>query len=204
MARKKLPISKVRQLIHESDERSCRGRSERLRFLLSKEDPNPFPTPALAYEYYEETRLCWYVGAFVATIVMAQLSFEELFRANYRAATGVDGKLNCGKKVNQASFSDLIKQAKNDKWISENEATSLHSLRKNVRNPYVHVKDAELRSGKQNLKSANFISQYLKIRAVQLKAPFLLEIIEKDTEQEARESVQLLVTLFPEISRRSW
>jgi len=187
--------SEIKRLIHEGDERSYDGRLKRLRFLLSIEGQEPFPTPALASEYYEEARLCWYVGAFVATILMVQLSFEELFRSHYRVAKGVGRKLDCDKKVDDASFYDLIEEAKNDKWISEEDAKLLHKLRKNVRNPYVHVKDIKVKDDDNpNLKGPNFITQHFKIEAP--------EVIGSDVENEAREAVQLLVTLFPEISRR--
>jgi hypothetical protein len=187
--------SEIRNLLLESDERSYNGRFERLRFLLSIEDQEPFPVPALVYEYYEEARLCWYMGAFVATIVMVQLSFEELLRSHYRMAKGIGGKLNCGKKVDQANFSDLIDEAYNDNSISEEEAKLLHNLRKNIRNPYVHVKDIKVNSGgKPDRKRPNFFTQYLKI-----KAP---EVIGCDVENEAKEVIQLLVTLLPKISSR--
>ena len=189
--------SKIRNLLLEGDEHSYNGRFERLRFLLSIEDQEPFPISALVYEYYEEARLCWYVGAFVATIVMVQLSFEELLRSHYRVVKGIGGKLSCGKKVDRARFYDLINEAHNDSLISEEEAKLLHNLRKNIRNPYVHVKDIKVNSnGKQNLKRPNFFTQYLKI-----KAP---EVIECDVENEAKEAIQLLVTLLPKISRLLW
>jgi len=195
MKSKYLLENKIRQLIREGDKRSYSGRLERLRFLLSIEVQEPFPTSALASEYYEEMRLCWYVGAFVATIVMAQLAFEELFRSHYRVANGIGGKLNCNKKVDNANFYDLIEEAKNDRWILGEEAKLLHDLRKNVRNPYVHVKDIKLNNkGRPNLREGNFFSQLLKI-----KAPGLLG---NDAETEAKKTIQLVVTLFPEISRR--
>ncbi|MGB3478749.1 MAG: hypothetical protein WBB67_06280 [bacterium] len=187
--------NEIKRLMLEGDKRSYSGRLERLRFLLSIEDQEPFPTSALASEYYEEMRLCWYVGAFVAAIVMAQLAFEELLRSHYRVAKGIGGKLNCDKKVDNASFYDLIEEAKNDKWISGKEAKLLHSLRKNVRNPYVHVKDIKLNNkGRPNLKKDNFFNQFLMI-----KAPGLLG---SDVETEAKKTIQLVITLFPEISRR--
>ena len=187
--------SEIQKLIHEGDNQSYNGRFDRLKFLLSVENQFSFPTPALASEYYEEARLCWYVGAFVATITMVQLAFEELLRSHYRVAKGVGGKLNCGIKVDQASFSNLIDEATNDKWILEEEAKSLHNLRKNVRNPYVHVKDVKVNDyGKTNLKKPNFFIQYLKI-----KAP---EVIGADVENEAKWAIQLLVTLLPKISCR--
>lgn len=98
----------LERLMRGADERAHNGRLERLRFLLSKQDPNPAPVDALAYEYFEEARLCWYVGAFVATIVMSQLALEEMVRAHYRRWKGVDGKLNEGLKVDEASFLNLI------------------------------------------------------------------------------------------------
>jgi len=110
--------SEIRRLIHEQEDRSFPGRLERLRFLLSIQKQPPFPSPRLAYEYYEEARLCWYVGAFVASIVMVQLAFEELLRSHYRVAKGVGGKLDCGKKVDDAGFANLINEARNDMYIS--------------------------------------------------------------------------------------
>lgn len=187
--------SEIKTLIVEGDERSYNGRFERLRFLLLIEDQEPFPISVLVSEYYEEARLCWYVGAFVATIVMVQLSFEELLHSHYRMAKGIGGRLNCGKKVDQSSFSDLIEEGQNDNWILEGEAKALHNLRKNIRNPYVHVKDIKITSdGKPDLRRHNFFTQHLKI-----KAP---EVMGCNVENEAKEAIQLLVTLLPEISRR--
>jgi len=189
---------KIRRLIHEGDKRSYNCRFERLRFLLGVETQSYFPAPALAIEYYEEARLCWYVGAFVSTIIMTQLAFEELLRSHYRVAKGVGGKIICGKrtkKVDDMTFIDLIEEAKGDKWISKQEASLLNKLRKNARNLYVHVKDFKInKNGKPNLKKSNFFIQYLKI-----KAP---EVIGYDITDEAKEAIKLLVTLFPSISSR--
>lgn len=188
--------SEIRQLIYESDKHAYSGRLKRLKFLLLiEEEQKPFPVSALANEYYEEARLCWYVGAFVSTIIMTQLSFEELFRAHYRAARGIRGKLDCGKKVDDASFFDLIQQARMDNWISDNEENLLNELRKNLRNPYVHVKDfSPTDKGKQTQQKPDFFIQFLKIKGSKL--------IKVSAENEAGKSVQLLVTLFPAISGR--
>lgn len=185
----------IEQLIHEGDERSHNGRLERLKFLLSIQSQNEYPAPALAHEYYEEARLCWYVGAFVATIVMVQLSFEELLRSHYRVAKGVGGKLSSGKQVNNAGFYELINEAENDRYISMQEAESLHDLRKNIRNPFVHVKDIEVNTnGKQSFKKPDFFTQTLKIVAP--------EILGSDVIDEAKGAIRLLGTVFPEISSR--
>jgi len=196
--------SEIRRLISEGDQRSYNSRLERLRFLLSIERQKPFPISALVSEYYEEARLCWYFGAFISTIVMVQLSFEELFRAHYRAAKGVGGELNSGKKVDNASFFDLIEEAKNDKWISLDEANLLHNFRKNIRNPYVHVKDIQIANGeKADLRKPNFGTQYFKIKSLKIKDPEIKKLIRFDVEAEAKESIRLLVSSLPEISRRS-
>jgi hypothetical protein len=185
----------IRELIEEGDIHSYKGRFERLKFLLSIESQKSFPVSALVHEYYEEARLCWYVGAFTATIVMVQISFEELFRSHYRVAKGVGGALNCSKPVDNATFHDLILEARNDRWISEEEAKSLDDFRKNIRNPYVHLKDIKSdQCGRPDLKKSNFLTQLLKIEAS--------ELMESDVEQEAKYAIQLLVTMLPEISSR--
>jgi len=190
--------SELRKLIHKADQRSYCGRLERLKFLFGIEKQSGFPAPPLAVEYYEEARLCWYVGAFVATILMTQLAFEELMRSHYRVVKGVGGKLIFNKKikkVDDTTFFDLIEAAKNDKWISKAEANELHNLRKNIRNPYVHVKNFKIsKNGKPNLKKPNFFIQYLKI-----KAP---ELIRYDVEDEAKDAIKILVILFPLMSLR--
>lgn len=187
----------IEQLMHDGDARSYNGRLERLKFLLSIESQNehPIPLPALAYEYYEEARLCWYTGAFVAAIIMVQISFEELLRSHYRAAKGVSGKLSNTKKVDDAGFSDLINEAKKEGYISAQEAGSLHNLRKNIRNSFTHVKDIKVDEKENaNLKTPNFFTQTLKIQAP--------EVLGSDVVEEAKDAIKLLVVAFPEISKR--
>lgn len=187
--------SEIKKLIFEADKQSYSGRLERWKWLLSIEDQEAFPAPALAVEYYEEARLCWYAGVFVSTIIMVQIAFEELLRSRYRSAKRFGGKLNSGKKIDDAGFYDLIYEFKTCGWISCDEAKSLNNLRKNIRNPYVHVKDIKIRkNGKIDRTKPSWDTQYLKITAPNL--------IGADVEVEAKEAILLLVTLFPEISRR--
>jgi len=178
--------AEIEQLVEDANKRAHDGRLERLRFLLSTQSQDAFPAPALAYEFYEEARLCWYVGAFVATIIMTQNAFEELLRSHYRVAKGVGGNLDCGKKVNEAGFFDLINEAEEEGWISGSEAKAIHTLRKKLRNPYVHVKD---------IKKPNFLEQLLKAVAPKL--------IEGDVRDEGKEAIQLLIRLFPKMASRS-
>ena len=181
------------QLIDEASENARSGRLERLRFLFSEEDPNPLPVEALAYEYYQEARLCWYMGAFVATIVMSQLAFEELLRSHYRVAEGVGGNLDDHIKVDKAGFNDLIKQSEADRWLYPEETALLSRIRKDFRNPYVHPHDFDV--GNRLLKP-NFLGQLTKIVAG--------ELVGSGAEDEARQSIRTLVTLFPTIARRFW
>jgi len=181
------------QLIDEANKNSHSGRLERLRFLFSEEDPNPLPVEALAYEYYQEARLCWYMGTFVATIVMSQLAFEELLRSHYRVAEGVGGNLDEHIKVDEASFRDLIKQSEADGWLHPGETALLSRIRKDFRNPYVHSHDFD--AGNRLLKP-NFLGQLMKIVAG--------ELVGSGAEDEASQSIRTLVTLFPTIARRFW
>ena len=186
----------IEQLIDEANKRAHAGRVERLKALLSTQSQDAFPAPGLALEYYEEARLCWYAGAFVSTIIMTQLAFEELIRSHYRVAKGVDGSLDWGKKVNDAGFFDLINEAEKDGWILRSEAESLHTLRKSLRNPYVHTKDVNANECKEKeVEKPNFLTQYLKIVASELTSD--------GVEDEAREAAQLLVILFPKIASRT-
>ena len=184
----------IKRLIHDGDERSYKGRFERLKYLLSINSLDEFPAPALAWEYYEEARLCWYSGAFVATIIMAQLAFEELIRSTYRVAKGVRGKLANNKKVDKASFSDLIWEAEQDKIITKKEAENLNKLRK-LRNPFVHTKDLRIEGeNKITLGPVDFFYQHLKIVASHL--------IGQSAENEAKFAIKLLCNSFPKISYR--
>ena len=183
----------LESLMRDANKRAHSGRLERLRFLLSQEDSVPAPVDALAYEYYEEARLCWYVGAFVATIVMTQLALEETLRAHYRVWKGIDGKLNDRLKMDEAGFADLIRQAEADGWLRTNEADALNKIRKEFRNPYVHTRD--INANVQLAKPTAF-AQYLKIHAPQF--------LGSGAEDEARESIKILVGLFRNISRRAW
>jgi len=180
------------QLIEDANERAHKGRIERLRVLLTQEDLEPAPVDALSNEYYEEARLCWYMGAFVATIIMSQLAFEELIRAHYREEKGVEGKLNRQKKIDRAGFADLIRQAKKDGWLSSEEAAALDKLR-GIRNPYVHSKDI---SKNRDMSTESFFIQTIKISAP--------ELVEKSVYMEALQAVELLTTTYRMISRRFW
>src|SRR3990172_9870270 len=176
--------SQIKKLIYKGDKHSFNGRLKRLNFLLSIKTYDQFSTSSLASEYFEEARLCWYTGAFVATILMIQIAFEELLRSFYRMANGVGGKLCDGTMVDGASFYQLVEQARRDRIVLNNEMKLLHNLRK-VRNPYVHTKDIKIGEGNWRQQS-NFLTQELKIISP--------ELIGADVEHEAKNAIRLLMT----------
>ena len=184
----------VERLIEVSNEREHVGRVERLRMLISVPQLQEFPCSALALAYHEEARLCWCMGAYVATIVMSQLAFEELLRAHYRAFTG---DLDRRKKLDNASFATLIVTAQGDGWILEDEAVQLHNMRRNYRNAYVHPHDyTNWATQDKDSDKPNFQKQTLKIYAP--------ELMDQGVTDEAWESIRLLVSLLPKVSRRLW
>jgi hypothetical protein len=184
-------VEELDRLIHDANERAHKGRLERLRLLFSVEDQESFPAPSLAWEFYQEARLCWYVGAFVATNVMSGIALEELLRTNYRVTRGVGGCLDNGKKIDEAGFAELIKQATVDKLLTSEESITFHRLRKDLRNPWVHPRDFDYEN---DFLKPNWLRQDIKI-----KAPNLLQ---DGIEEEAKEAIKLLVITFPRISRR--
>ena len=70
--------SRLRKMINASNKVEFEGRFERLKFLTSVQDEGFMLTPALALAYYEEAKLCWYHGAFVATIIIYCFNFVTL------------------------------------------------------------------------------------------------------------------------------
>ena len=181
------------RMISDANDHAISGRLERLRFLMTNESNEPTPFSGLAHEYFEEARLCWYVGAFVATIVLTQLALEESLRSHFRVVCGVQGTLPNGKSVDQAGFADLINESYSSGLVSENEKDQLHKLRRDFRNPYVHPKDVD-----KDHKStrSDFFRQQLKIVAPDLTG--------ESSITEAKQAIQILVNLLPRISRRMY
>lgn len=173
-----------------ADERAREGRVERLKLLNKGASTDEIPMPALAAEYFEEARLCWYTGAFIAAILLSQLSFEGLLRSRYRASNGVGGKLSDGTKIDAAQFSQLIKAANKDGTINAGEYDRIDHIR-TTRNAYVHTKDPSKVANKSNA-----FQQTLKVAA-----PHLVGV---SLEDEARRCIATLVELFGPLCARSW
>ena len=187
--------SELRDMILEQDKRIFDGRLDRLRYLMSITPNNEVtPFPSLVLAYYEEARLCWYHGAYVAAIVMTQMAFEELIRSHYRSI-GVKKLPLTGKPPDDANFVQLIKQAEQDGYLRENEVREIDKIRKDYRNRYVHVKDAKIINGKQDLKSSNWITVGMKAHGH--------NPLGADASDEAKETMRILISVLPDICRRN-
>ena len=124
---------------------------------------------------------------------MSHLALEEMLRAHYRIVNGVYENPNEWAKVYGANFYELIQESQANGWLSPEETALLSRIRRDFRNPYTHSHDL----GINNVFSKpNFLNQLIKITAPQL--------VESSVEDEARESIKILVTLFPSISCSFW
>jgi len=187
--------SQLKKMILGQDKGTFDDRLERLRYLMSispGDESVPFPSVVLAY--YEEARLCWYHGAFVSAIVMAQMAFEELLRSHYRAI-GINKLPLTGKPPDDANFVQLIKQAEQDGYLTVQEAKHIDKIRREYRNRYVHVKNAKIVDGKQDMKSSNWLTIGMKALC---RNPY-----GDDASDEARETMCILVSILPDICIRN-
>lgn len=139
-----LSDKKLIEMIKEKDQKELNEKSKRLKLLISNTTDEYIPIPSLAFQYFEEARLCYYSGAFIATIFMVHLAFEELLRNHYRVIREMKEKLISKKgrqlSVDKVSFSELIDNAKKECYVSKDDAKKLHKLRK-IRNSLQHTKD---------------------------------------------------------------
>jgi len=175
-------------MVKEKEKSEFDEKIKRLRFLISNATDEYIPMPSLAFQYFEEARLCYYHGAFIATIFMVHLAFEELLRNHYRIIREQKEKLTSKMRgtisIDEATFLELIDEAKRDNYITQKEAEKLHQLRK-LRNKFQHTKDVS--PYRTNLEDSWF-AQDLKIRTR----------IDKDAEW----AINLLFTTFADICKR--
>lgn len=130
--RNKFDKNKIGQALKDYNKRSFEERTNRLHFLAKLSTKEEYwALPFVVMQYFEDTKLCFINGAFTATIVMCQMTAEELIKNVYRMA----GR---HKLVKHGTFAKLLSSAYNDKLLSDEEYKKLEKLRK-VRNPYVHT-----------------------------------------------------------------
>lgn len=165
---------------------------ERYRVLLSIFRDQERLVPGTAYQYYEEARLCWLEGAYIATIIFVQMTFEEFFRSRYRMPSD-EQEIISGVKAKdtlRSGFNELVKLAKKEKIITLNEYKKLQNLRK-IRNSITHTKRPKIKNGKQKLDGFDSISLEFKFR------DFDRFSITKD----AKKTIKLL-TIFDDLVER--
>lgn len=130
------------QLISVFNE-DLQGMVQRLKFLnrlnLNYGDTPTeyFVSPIPAYWFFQEANYCYLHGNFIAAIIVAQAALEQRLRAFFNASGYAD---KFGLDLNNITFFQLIEVAIKVKLITKKEGTSLHYLRKNIRNQYTHPK----------------------------------------------------------------
>jgi hypothetical protein len=181
------PDEKLLDWIDRQHARARKGKLDRFRVLLHT--PDLIPAPLLAFQYFEECRLCWLSGAFVATIAMAQIAFEELLRDRYRAEKGFGGMLNPDVTVDFAGFKELIQQAEIENVITRKEAAALHRLRV-MRKTYAHTKSPK----EPALSAMEYVYRQAE-KFVENKGKIRVK-------EEAQRATELLLSIFPRLCCR--
>ena len=177
---------KLKAMMIEADKRSFECRLDRLDFLLKNLGEDYVPFPAIVLEYFEETKLCFYEGAFVASIVMASATFEELFRQIYRNTNEME-------KANARGLANLVSYAVGDDLISSNEAEKLTELRR-LRNKFTHIRIGF--KGIDFKKKRTFLDFMLLWRD-RHKETLPIETLAKD-------AIKIFAKLLPELCNRFW
>jgi hypothetical protein len=123
--------SHLRKMMIEQDSISFENRLARLRFLMGVLSDESMPISRIVMEYFEETKFCFYEGAYVATILMASATLEEMIRQLYRDSNQME-------KANAFGLAKISRLALEDNLISNDEYKRLDDLRK-LRNKFTHL-----------------------------------------------------------------
>jgi len=178
--------NELKAMIIEADKRSFEGRLNRLAFLYENLGEEYVPFPAIVLEYFEETKLCFYEGAFVASILMASGTFEELFRQIYRDASDM-------KKANAKGLANLVNHAVKDRLISLEETKELTKLRR-LRNKFTHIS--------VGFKSVDFKKKRTFLDFILLWGDPRRERL--PIEALAKDAIRIFARLLPELCNRFW
>jgi hypothetical protein len=159
-----------------------------------------FSSPIPSYWFYEEAIKCYLQGNFIATIILSQNALEERLRTFFRIMHPRKKFLTGKKDPDSAGFYELINEALHIRLISPNEADSLHHLRKNLRNQYVHIKDDD---SEILLNIDGSMKKYSTSGSDILNMKIKSKLVAKDTQDEAKEALEILFGAFNAINRRS-
>ena len=186
-------------MVRSADMNLFKGRVKRTKFLESLYDHETdfAPVDSIADNYLTEACRCWLNGLFISTIIMMQAAFETQLRQTYNFYFIFYASKSTRKKLNDMSFYELIKFARDTKLISKIEAEKLDRLRK-LRNPFVHIRNDEKGSMDPSGTSATSISaklsEHIGSELGYRKGSML--------EQEAKDTIRLL-PIFWKIAQRS-
>jgi len=184
---KRVSKEELKEIIKKRNDTELNEKVNRLWFLVSNTSEELFPTPILAFHYFEEARLCYLHGAFIATIFMVHNAFEELLRSFYRVIRGQKEKIISKRRsvnVDDATFKELIDDAENERFITKEEARSLHKLRR-LRNKLQHTKDVP---PYQKSLGDSWVIQSMRV--------------ESRVEKDARWAIKFLLNRFPSMCKR--
>lgn len=117
------------------DEASREARLERLRWLVETfGEPRHllFRGGPISYRAFEEARLCFLHGQFIATTLLSQVVLEHMLAGLFHSAGRDDLK--------GSGFKRLMKEAVKERIISAEEHDAFERIRQR-RNPVVHYRD---------------------------------------------------------------
>lgn len=129
-------MERIRKDLQELDKDTLEHRARKvayLEMLLSKKPSHPLFPSHIALNYFDEAKASYVFSNFAATIITCQLAVEEVLKAPYRARGN-------SKVVNDFNFVQTIEKAREDGFISSNEANELQSMR-GFRNILEHPKE---------------------------------------------------------------
>lgn len=119
------------RFLKKEDTNSFTDRLQRLRFLVEMfGEPGHLLLPGELSPYlFEEARLCYLNGEYIACVMLCQSLLEELFRGLFRMSGRDD--------LNKAGFKEITDEALSKGLITQDEARAFDRIRDH-RNRYVH------------------------------------------------------------------
>ncbi len=175
--------------IEDDNSKSAEDRFDRLKFFfnIATKEETPFPG-VLVLNCYEDAKRCWYDGSFVPTIVMSKLAFETLLHHHYLLTQDAQIE-SLETTLADATFDDLIESALPDGYVTQGEAKKIHYVDE-MYNAYVRPKDQT--------------SESIQEMKVKLADPKIHGgILKKNAEAEARDAIQILTDILPDICKRN-
>jgi HEPN domain-containing protein len=125
-------LDELRSWLEEDEARSRPYRAQRLQLLIEaygSDDIRLFHGGPISFTAFHEARLAYLHGLFIACVLLCQTCLEHMLAGIFRLTGRND--------LDRASFSDLLREAKNQQFLSDEEYALFDRLR-DLRNPYAH------------------------------------------------------------------